>query len=108
LYTPQLWILLDPKVVFRSIWRYNIAINGYTWLTSMADPPFRPVPELSDDLLRGAFQIGAFLYPGDPLAHRKVYHNAERLGVFRLGRILYARRSELAERLSGKQREPQK
>ena len=74
----------------------------------MPDTSSQAAPKLSDDLLRGAFQIGEFLYPGDPQAYRKIYQHAERLGLFRVGRIYHARKSELCERLSGKQQEPQK
>ena len=51
---------------------------------------------LSNDLLKGADQIAAFIY-GDPRERRKVYHLAEktRLPVFRLGAVLCARKSVL-------------
>jgi hypothetical protein len=60
-----------------------------------------PGPALADDLLRGADEIGKFMFGDDPKARRKVYHLASdakrsaKLPVFRLGSVICARRSTL-------------
>lgn len=53
---------------------------------------------IADDLLCGAGEIAEFLY-GDPGRRRRIYHPAERGGlpVFRLGAVLHARKSVLAD-----------
>jgi hypothetical protein len=55
-----------------------------------------PNPDLAADTLRGAEEIGRFLF-GKPGQRRRVYHLVEksRLPVFRLGSVLHARRSTL-------------
>jgi hypothetical protein len=55
-------------------------------------------PDLSEDLLRGARQIGEYIYGNHHHCHRrKIYHlvQTSRLPVFRLGSVLCARRSVL-------------
>jgi hypothetical protein len=53
---------------------------------------------LADDLLRGADQIAAFVF-GSPKHRRKVYYYATdakvRMPVFRIGTVIYARKSTL-------------
>ena len=53
---------------------------------------------IGDDLLCGAGEIAGFLY-GDPGRRRRIYDLAERglLPVFRLGAVLHARKSVLAD-----------
>lgn len=61
-------------------------------------PPPSAIPTLAPDLLRGADEISEFLF-GTRSVRRKVYHLAEtsRLPVFKLGSLLYARRSVLLD-----------
>ena len=67
-----------------------------------------PLPNLSDDLLRGAGEIAGFVY-GSPEHKRKIYHLANdanvRLPIFRMGAVICARKSTLlawiAEQESG-------
>jgi hypothetical protein len=58
--------------------------------------------DLPDALLRGGNAIAAFLFPGDPHGRRKVHHyaNTGKLPVFRVGAILYGRKSQLTAALS--------
>lgn len=55
-------------------------------------------PAFSQDLLRGADEIAAFLY-GDRAQRRKVYHLAttSKLPIFKLGSMICARRSVLLQ-----------
>jgi hypothetical protein len=54
--------------------------------------------EFSKDLLRGAKEIAQFLY-GDRKQRRKVYHlvATSKLKVFKLGSMIYARKSILLQ-----------
>lgn len=61
-------------------------------------PNSEPLPELADDLLRGADEIAKFIFGEKRKGNRrKVYYLAEctKLPVFRLGSVLCARRSVL-------------
>ena len=61
--------------------------------------------DLKDDLLNGAFAIGEFI----DKTERQTYYIAERrlLPIFRIGRMLHARKSELTAAMSG-QRVPRR
>jgi hypothetical protein len=58
--------------------------------------------DLPDNLLRGGNAIAAFLFLGDSHGRRKVHHyaNTGKPPVFRVGAILYGRKSELNAALS--------
>jgi hypothetical protein len=62
--------------------------------------------DLKDDLIRGAAEIGQFLFGDDPGARRRVYHlveaakDGDRLPIFKLGATLCARRSSLVRWIS--------
>jgi hypothetical protein len=65
-------------------------------------PPPQPAaaaaPDFNDDVLRGALEIAAFLYKGDPMKNRrKVFHLVEtsRIPFFREGSKVCARKSTL-------------
>jgi hypothetical protein len=62
------------------------------------------LPDLADDILRGADEIAEFLF-GDKTSRRKVYYLAEctKLPIFRLGSVLCARRSVLLNWISGQE-----
>ena len=57
---------------------------------------------LAEDLLRGADQIGAYVYGDDPQRKRKVYHGYEKgyLPLFKLGGVLHGRRSTIHARFA--------
>lgn len=60
--------------------------------------------ELADDLLRGAEEIGAFIF-GKNGSRRKIYYLAEtsHLPVFRLGSVLCARKSVVLRWIAGQE-----
>jgi hypothetical protein len=64
-----------------------------------------PSSELADDLLRGASEIGDFIFGKGGSNRRKVYYLAEcsRLPIFRLGSVLCARRSVLMQWIAGQE-----
>lgn len=67
-------------------------------------PHTEPLPELADDILRGADEIAKFIF-GERGSRRKVYYLAEctKLPVFRLGSVLCARRSVLLNWIEGQE-----
>ena len=64
------------------------------------------LPDLSEDLLRGASEIAKFIF-GDPSERRKVYHlaNMGALPVFKMGAILCARKSSLLTSIDKQERQ---
>ena len=59
-------------------------------------------PKFSDDLLRGAAQISAWLY-GDPRFRRRVYHLVGKTNFphFKIGSQIHAQKSVLLAHFSG-------
>jgi len=70
-----------------------------------ATPPHNTPDELADDILRGADEIGRFIFGEQRGSRRKVYYLAEctKLPVFRLGSVLCARRSVLLKWIAGQE-----
>jgi len=69
----------------------------------MMDPGRPTVSTLAEDLLEGAIEIGRFLFGDGPGARQRVYKLTsvvkpeDRLPVFRIGNILFARKSTLMQ-----------
>jgi hypothetical protein len=55
-------------------------------------------PPLADDLLIGAAAIALFIF-GDENQRRRIYSPTSQLPVFRLGNLIYARKSALRQNI---------
>ena len=58
------------------------------------------IGRLADDLMKGADEIGEFVFGDDPHRGRKIYHAYEKgylKSIFKLGGVLCARRSRISQ-----------